>query len=214
MIAWLKKLFSGSGKVPKMSRESLAALTRGIHHAASSTYSMLAQQYIQMLSQFFEQKEDADGNLKLFAKMAYIKINETTETAIPLISLVAPRGLALERMKVNMSVRIEEMSSKQATIDEDQTDIDRLSFKVSVSPRTKKEDHRASDITDIEMVFSAGEPPEGVMRLIDAYTNLLDPRTLDDKKKNEDYQNFIKRFPPTDLKYTGGKAAAKASEEK
>lgn len=193
-----------------MSRESLAALTRGIHHAAASTYSMLAQQYIQMISQFFEQKKDADGNLKLFAKMAYIKINDTTETAIPLISLVAPKGLALERMKVNLSVRIEEMSAKQATIDEDKVDIDRLSFKVSVSPRSKKGERRASDITDIEMEFSAGEPPEGVMRLIDAYTNLVDPRNLSDKKKNEDYQNFMKRFPATDLNYTGEK---KGSEE-
>lgn len=186
-----------------MSRESLAALTRGIHHAASSTYSMLAQQYIQMIAQFFEQKEDADGNLKLFAKMAYVKINENTETAIPLISLVAPKGLALERMKVNLSVRIEEMKSKRATIDEDRIDIDRLSFKVSVSPRSKKGERRSSDVTDIEMVFTAGDPPEGVMRLIDAYTNLLDPRDLSDKAKNKDYQDFVKRFPAADLKYTG-----------
>lgn len=188
-----------------MSRESLAALTRGIHHAASSTYSMLAQQYIQMIGQFFEQKEDEDGNLKLFAKMVYIKISENTETAIPLISLVAPKGLALERMKVCMSVRIEETNSKQATIDEDQTDIDRLSLKVSVSPRTKEGQRRSSDVTDIDMEFTAGDPPEGVMRLIDAYTNLLDPKNLADKKKNEDYRNFLKRFPPTDLKYTGKK---------
>ncbi len=188
-----------------MSRESLAALTRGIHHAASTTYSMLAQQYIQMISQFFEQKEDKDGNLKLFAKMAYMKINEETETAIPLISLVSPKGLALERMKVNMSVKIEEIESKQATIDEDKIDVDRLSFKVTVSPRTKDGARRASDVTDIEMEFTAGDPPEGVMRLIETYTNLLDPKNLSDPGRNKDFQKFIKRFPPTDLQYTGKK---------
>lgn len=204
MFGWIKKKTNGRRKAPKMSRESLAALTRGIHHAASSTFSMLSQQYIQMLGQFFEQKKDPDGNLKLFARMAYVKISDTTETAVPLISLVAPKGLALERMKVCMSVRIEDMESKRVTFDEDATDIDRLSFKVSVSPRTKIGQRRASDVTDIEMEFSAGDPPEGVMRMIEAYTNLIEPKNVGkDNKVKEDHETFMKRYPPTDLSYTG-----------
>jgi len=188
-----------------MSRESLAALTRGIHHAASSTYSMLAQQYIQMLSQFFEQKEDVDGNLKLFAKMAYIKINENTESAIPLISLVAPKGLALERMKVSMSVKIEETELKNATMDSDEMDIDRLAFKVSFSPRASKGENRSSDVTDIDMEFVANDPPEGVMRLIDAYTNILDPRNISNPDAHAGYAKFMKQFPPTSIKYSDHK---------
>ena len=212
MFGWLKKIKPDRRKVPKMSRESLAALTRGVHHAASSTYSMLANQYIQMINQFFVQKEDENGKLKLFAKMAYIKINDTTETPIPLISLVAPKGLALERIKVCMSVKIEEMELKHATIDEDLTDIDRLSFKVSVSPRIKG-DRRASDVTDLEMEFSAGDPPEGVMKLIEAYTNILDPKNLSKEEDRKDFEKFFKRFPPTHLEYTGKKAAEKEKQK-
>jgi hypothetical protein len=58
MFGWLKRLFTGKGNAPEMSRESLAALTRGIHHAASSTYTMLAQQYMAMMMQYFEKAED------------------------------------------------------------------------------------------------------------------------------------------------------------
>jgi hypothetical protein len=32
-------------------------------------------------------------------------------------------------------------------------------------------------VTDIEMVFEAGEPPEGIMRMIEPYTGLITPQT-------------------------------------
>lgn len=180
-----------------MSRESLAALTRGIHHAASSTYTMLAQQYMAMMMQYFEKAEDGH----LIAKMTYVQIDEKHWIPVPLISLVAPKGLALERMKVSLSVRIEEWESKQATIDEDGSKADRLSFKVVMSPRTGDRQRRSSDVTDIDMEFCAGDPPEAIMRLIDSFTNLIDPRSLDTLKPTMD------KWKPTEVSYTQLKMA-------
>lgn len=183
-----------------MSAESLSALTRGIHYAATSTYAMLAQQYMHMIMQYFDEKGDGEDR-RLYAKMAYVEIADNQVMPVPLISLVAPRGLTLDSMKVALSVRIEETEIKQATIDEDGSGTDRLAFKVKLSPRGKAKEGRSSDITDIEMVFKAGEPPEGVMRLIDSFTGMVDPKDISDKDARERYEKFLKDYPPTPITF-------------
>ena len=190
-----KKIFGKERK--KMGKESLAALTRGIHHAASSTFAMLAQQYVHMLMQFFDEK---DG--KLMAKMTYVQIDGKHWTPVPLICLVAPKGIALDKMKVTMSVRIEETEAKAATMDNDGSNADRLSMRVAVSPKTRDGEKRPSDVTDIEMEFSAADPPEAVMLLIDNFTNLIDPKSYDAAKPPMD------TYPPTRLSFTGQAAGS------
>lgn len=183
-----------------MGKDTLSALTRGIHHAASSTAAMLGQQYMQMLAQYFDERGG-----RLYAKLAYLQLSEQHTVAVPLIALVAPKGLALERMKVSLSVRIDDTELKQATVDGDEYDGDRVSMKVTVSPRTRDGERRATDVTDIEMEFAAGEPPEAIMRIIDAYANLVDP-----KKFDGGLADLMARYPPTPLTYgadTTGSAA-------
>ena len=201
MFSWIRGLFAKE-KVPKMSAESLSALTRGIHHAAASTYSMLAQQYMHMMMQYFDEKGE-EGEERLFAKMVYIQVAENQVTPVPLISLVAPRGLTLESMKVSLSVRIEETKVKQATIDEDGSGTDRLAFEVKISPRSKDKKGRASDITDIEMVFTAGDPPEGIMRLLDSFAGMVDPKDISSEEARKRYNAFVKEYPPTAITYKG-----------
>jgi hypothetical protein len=157
-------------------RQSLAAIVRGIHHAAASTSSMLAQQYLTLLDQFFDKVEGGQpGELK--AKMVRVQVTDQHFVLVPLIALVQPKGLALKTLKVEMSVRIEEAELKQATHDLDNYTGDRSSFKVSIGPKTTMGSRRQSDVTDIEMVFEAGEPPEGIMRMIEPYTGLITPQT-------------------------------------
>ncbi len=187
-----------------MSAESLSALARGIHYAATSTYAMLAQQYMHMMMQYFDEKEveNEDGKEKrLYAKMAYIEIAENQVVPVPLISLVAPKGLTLDSMKVALSVRIEKTEVKQATIDEDGSGTDRLALQVKLSPRGKAKGGRSSDITDIEMVFKAGDPPEGVMKLIDNITGLVDPINISDPETRKRFEEFQKTYPATPITF-------------
>ncbi len=186
-----------------MNRENLASLMRGIHHAASSTHAMLAQQYMHMLKQFFDEK---DG--KLMAKMTYVQIDDEHWIPVPLISLVTPRGLALDRMKVEMSLRIEESEVKQATIDEDGSHAERLALQVAISPKTKGSGQRPTDVTDIEIEFKAGDPPEALMRLIDAYPNQIDPRQFERTEPPMD------RYPHTSINFTGKKLKAADGKNK
>ncbi|KKK66923.1 hypothetical protein LCGC14_2959210, partial [marine sediment metagenome] len=112
----------------------------------------------------------------LEAKMVKIQITEDHYTMVPLISLVSPKGIALEKMRVEMSVRITETALKDATDEVDNSGATRASMKVQLAPKHRDNfGKRRDDITEIEMIFTAGDPPEGIMRIIDDYTNMIKP---------------------------------------
>ena len=167
------------GKSPKyMSEQQLTDLTRGMLHAASTTAAMIAQQHIRVIDQFFDVQEDGT----LVAKMVKIYITDDQYLMVPLISLVSPKGIALERMRVEMSVRITGTELKKATDKVDNSEATRASFKVQLAPK-HKDNHgkRRDDLTEIEMIFTSGDPPEGIMRIIDDYTNMIKPIKEDPK---------------------------------
>ncbi len=168
------------GRKPKpMTSQALTDVTRGMHHAALSTSNMLANQYLYLMDQFF----DKDENGLMSAKMVNVQLDESHSMNVPLISMVAPKGLVMDKMKVAMSVRMEEADVKQATHDFDNSDATRASFRVQLSPRSDSAAQgRSSDIIDIEMEFTAIDPPEGIMKLIDEYVNLISPYETKNKE--------------------------------
>lgn len=168
-------------KSKNSSGQSLADITRGMHHAASSTTALVAQQYLHMVDQFF----DVDDKGTLWSKMAKIMVDDKHEMNVPLVSLVAPKGIVLDRMKVSMAVRLDSTGVKDATHSSDNSNATRSSFDVSFSPKGEK--NRKSSTIDIDMEFKSVEPPEGVMRLIDEYTNKIIPKPVNkssEKTKN------------------------------
>jgi hypothetical protein len=168
-----------NGKKP-MTAQALTDVTRGMHHAALATTNMLANQYLYLLNQFFD--EDENGLLR--AKMVNVQLSNSHGMNIPLISMVAPKGLIMDKMKVAMSVRMEESDVKRASHEFDNSDITRTSFKVQLSPRSESTTQgRASDIIDIEMEFLAIDPPEGIMKVIDEFVNLIAPFETNKKKE-------------------------------
>lgn len=149
----------------------LTDVTRGLHHAASSTSALLAEHYIKLLGQYF----DIDENGNYEAKTVSIKLVDDKVVVVPLISLVAPKGLTLEKMNVGFSVRMREADVKAATDKLDGANLTRSSFKVELSPNSSNSSKRSSSVVDIDVEFAAQEPPEGIMRLIDQYASLVSP---------------------------------------
>jgi Protein of unknown function (DUF2589) len=203
MFKWIKNLFSsssgssssGGGRTPEalaldprdsdMPRDSLSSIIRGIHHAAASTQNLLAQQYIAIIDQFFDQSKD-DSNPDrpkgtLIPKMVRIQIDDHHYSMLPLITLVSPKGLYLKEMKVNLSVKVEEAESKVATSQADNYEGERTSFKVAISPTGSREAGRPSEVTDIEITFMAMPPAEGMMKIIDEYKNASRPVPIGSK---------------------------------
>lgn len=157
---------------------TLADIARGMQHAATAANQFIAHQYQQTLDPFFER--DADGLLT--PKTVSIQLDSRHHIILPLVALSTPRGLMLEKMKVQMTVRTDAVSKDELASPLDDYNIS--NFHVSMSPSDKNKKGRNSQHVDIEMQFTALEPPESLMRLIDNYTNLVLPQITKEEKNH------------------------------
>lgn len=155
----------------------LRDITRGLQEAAAATNSLIAQQYITLFDQFFDHDPDALG-APMKAKMVEVAMDGQHMIRVPLITLVAPKGLALERMQVDLSVRVRSTEIKTALAEA--ADAHACArFKVSIGAQARRGDGRDPDEVQIRMQFQACEPPEALNRLIEQYTNLIVPTPRD-----------------------------------
>ncbi len=198
MLSFLRKLMRRRSKKSRdsqpeqdnednnaMENQKLTAITRGLQNAAAETNSMVAEQYIRILSQYFD--HDPDGTLR--AKMVKVQLDENHVAMVPLVSMAAPSGLALDRMRVELSIRLEGadiegeknlLSRLKNNLKRDtetsETSGDRANFSVSLSPRSeRKSEGRPSDHVHIDLEFKSIETPESVLRVIETYTNMIQP---------------------------------------
>lgn len=164
-----------------MQHQKLTDITRGLQAAAAETNALVADQFIRILSEYFDRHED--GTLE--ARMVRVQLDDNFYSLVPLVSLVSPSGLALERMRVQLSIRLEEAREERvnllkrlknaADVDGD-GDVTRSDFKVSLSPRDGKQGkRRPSDHVHIDLEFKSLETPESIMRVIETYTNMIAP---------------------------------------
>ncbi|MCY1391748.1 hypothetical protein D3C76_738080 [compost metagenome] len=157
-----------------MTASDLCDVTRGLQEAASATTNLIAHQYIKLFDQFFDYDAEELG-APMKAKMVEVALDDQHTMKIPLISLVAPRGLALERMQVDLSVKIQSTELASASHALENGDIQSGRFFVTVGTDKRHSDPRDPDEVQISLEFKACEPPEAINRLIEEYTNLISP---------------------------------------
>jgi len=173
-----------SSKNAPITASDLCDITRGLQEAAAATNNLIAQQYIKLFDQFFDYDAQTLGS-PMKAKMVEVAMDDQHKMHVPLIALVSPRGLALERMQVDLSVRIQNTETTKAS-----ENLQRERFYVTVGGQNKRNgDGRDPDEVQIRMQFQACEPPEALNRLIEEYTNLISPQRLPDPPKPADDSN-------------------------
>ncbi len=155
-------------------------IARGMQHAAAAANQLLAHQYTTVLDQFFDAAEDG----LLTPRTVDVALDAEHTMPVPLVALATPRGLALDRMIVHLTVRgdFTEALPAGGFAGDDQ----RGRFYVTLAPPSARGDAqgpaqgranaRDSQHIDIEMQFAALAPPEAIMRVIDEYTHRLVPR--------------------------------------
>jgi hypothetical protein len=153
---------------------ALDEIARGMQHAAASANQLLAHQYIRVLDTFFD--TDKDG--RLTARSVEVELDAEHTMPVPLVALATPRGLGLEKMIVHLTVR----GDFAEALPVDGGD-HRAHFHVTLAPPSKRASEgaaspreRDTEHIDIEMHFTALEPPDAIMRVIDEYTHRLVPR--------------------------------------
>ncbi|NCH60236.1 DUF2589 domain-containing protein [Cronobacter dublinensis] len=167
-----------SGPPPRGMPVTLADITRGMQHAATSANQLIAHQYMQALDPFFEHSDDG----RLVPKVIEMALDDNHHFKLPLVALATPRGLMLEKMKVFLTVRTDAVEQQSAPAGVSDDAVGR--FHVSMSPQSRDHNGRDSDHVDIEMQFTVLEPPESVMRLIEEYTNQVLPKPTDRSNDN------------------------------
>ncbi|CCJ95402.1 FIG00553412: hypothetical protein [Cronobacter malonaticus 681] len=167
-----------SGPSPRGMPITLADITRGMQHAATSANQLIAHQYMQALDPFFEHSDDG----RLVPKVIEMQLDDNHHFKLPLVALSTPRGLMLEKMKVFLTVRTDAVEQQSAAAGVSDDAVGR--FHVSMSPQSRDKNGRDSDHVDIEMQFTVLEPPESVMRLIEEYTNQVLPKPTDRSNDN------------------------------
>ncbi|WP_230459432.1 DUF2589 domain-containing protein [Burkholderia ubonensis] len=165
---------------------ALDEIARGMQHAAAAANQLLAHQYTAVLDQFFDLRDDG----LLAPREVQVALDAEHTMPVPLVALATPRGLALERMVVHLTVRgdFTEAHPAGAFAGDDQ----RGRFYVTLAPRSANKDaqgnagHRDTEHIDIEMQFAALAPPEAIMRVIDEYTHRLVPRARPGNEEHHD----------------------------
>lgn len=201
MISRIRRYFRRfRRKNETMEHQQLVSITRGLQNAAAETNSLVAQQYIRVLSEFFERTPD--GSLK--AKMVRVELDENYYSMVPLVSLAAPSGLALERMRVQLSIKLEDAKEERTRLlsvlraqvdDAADGEESRAQFTVSLSPRGSGGDRqRPSDHVHIDLEFRTLQTPESIQRVIDTYTNMMQPL----RRKPDGEPAPIENPPPVD----------------
>ena len=152
----------------------LSSITRGLQQAAAATQHLVAQQYIKLFDQFFDYDID-DLGTPMKAKMVDVALDEQHTLRVPLVTLVAPRGLALEAMKVDRSVRRPATEQQKASHALENGELDCAQFFVTFGGDKNDHHPRKTDEMHISMEFRACDPPESIHRMIEEYTQLISP---------------------------------------
>ena len=144
---------------------SLSDIARGMQHAVNSTQEMAEQHFGRMIERYFN--DDGTPITKKFV------LPDEHYMEVPLIALVPPSGLILKEMFIQMAIRVDNMQVKKAGPHDEDHHLTRSSFSVSFSPRKGQGSSGKSNVIDVEMKFVAGEAPEGVQRVLEAYSNTM-----------------------------------------
>lgn len=185
---------AGEPPRPTISEHTLADIARGMQHAVNSTQRLTEHHYVHLFERYFNKDGTAVTQRIILPDGKHV-------LDVPVISLIPPNGLQLKEMTVDLAVQINHSVRKRAMPQGVPTDITRTSFEVSFSPRSgergpqKKGASHGSSV-DICMKFVAGDPPEGVSRVMEYYTNALVPRLLDSGEAQSSAD--LDPEPPTD----------------
>ncbi|MGE8412733.1 MAG: DUF2589 domain-containing protein [Pseudomonas sp.] len=166
-----------------MSASDLSHITRGMHQAAAATHNLIAQQYIKLFDQFFDYDVN-DLGTPMKAKMVEVALNDQHIINVPLIALVSPKGLALHKMTVDLSVRMQGTELQKATHDLENGELQCEKFFVTFGHGKREGHERDPDEVQISMEFRDCEPPEAIQRLIEEFTNLISPQRLSENPPN------------------------------
>lgn len=165
-------MFKKDDQAKPLTSQLLTDITKGLQYAASSTHKMCVQHHLSMLGQFFD--NDSEGNLT--PKTIKLELGPENKLNVPMISLMAPTSLTLDKMKVSLAVELEnnDTDSLEQAIGGLNSAETGSSFNVRINS-SKNNNETNSNEMKIDLVFKSIDPPEGLQRIVEEYSKLIQP---------------------------------------
>jgi hypothetical protein len=147
-----------------------ADVARGFQHIANSTQDILAQHQANVLNHYFDPETGEP-----YTKTIFMPDGRIIE--IPLIALVPPSMLRMERMKVKMALQVRAGKTKRHKYDGKVGAVDRSSFRVSFTSQANGNGHgnKNRNCMEVEMEFVATDPPDLSLRIQEWFSEVVHP---------------------------------------
>lgn len=172
------------GVFKKEEKFSISEVIKGLQHAADSTRDTTIHNHIALFDRFFDVEES--GTLK--AKMVQIAIDSEHDMFVPLISLIPPNALYLDRMNVKLSVSARGATSTEVVQSLEVESTSRTHFDIALSPKNTS----GKELIDIELTFKSSEMPEAMMKVMDQYVNQIIPIPSGSDNSNKNLVKSVK----------------------
>jgi len=164
------------GFFKKSNKHSISDIIKGIQHAADSAREITTHNHIELMDKFFDVAPDGSFH----AKMVKLSLSQDdSELLVPLVALIPPSSMRLEKLNVKMKVNAigESLETDLKSIEGHNTS--RTHFDVSTNVSGKR------GLVSIETTFASCELPESLMKIIDRFTDNIKPvNNIDTKKIN------------------------------
>lgn len=155
----------------------LDTLIKGLNYVANCAGDMALSHYQNLISQYFDRLED--GSFQ--AKQADIRLDDEHIISMPWIAVSDGKGLYLEEMEVDFSVKVTGVSQTDETdfaadlsqALQNRPDCPRL--EVTIGPSATENGSRPKDVIDFKVKFKSQDAPEAVMRVIDKFNATIHP---------------------------------------
>lgn len=165
----------------------LDTLIKGLNYVANCASDMALTHYQNLISQYFDRLED--GSFQ--AKQADIRLDDEHIISMPWIAVSDGKGLYLEEMEVDFSVKVTGISQAEdpaftAELSQalkNRPDCPRL--EVTIGPSASVNGSRPKDVIDFKVKFKSQDAPEAVMRVIDKFNATIHPTKVSNSEQEQ-----------------------------
>ncbi|WCP70252.1 DUF2589 domain-containing protein (plasmid) [Vibrio tubiashii] len=156
-----------------VSPQYLDGIVRGLNYVANCASDMSLSHYQNLIEQYF----DYDETASIFTpKVVRLQLDPEHEITMPLIAVTDAKGLYLDELEVDFSVRVTGIDPRKM---QDGLQQDCPQLVVDIAPRQRDASAgRDKDVIDFKVKFKSSEAPECVMKVIDKYNTQITPQQM------------------------------------
>ena len=145
-----------------------------MQHVALCTQDILGQHFVNVFNHYVDP-------VTREAIETRIKLPDGRVMDVALLALIPPTTLALKMLKIKMAVAVNAVEVKATQYDKGMQEVDRSRFNVSFGPSDEGNDKRkrgGQKMMDLEMTFESCDVPEAVHKVIDYFTQFVEPQDM------------------------------------